>query len=89
MTSRRIFSFLLVAIFVSLPAWVFAQAGLAEMNSWIEGKLAGGNTSIASYFFLFLGGFLASLLPCVYPLYPITANVIQARGAGSGDGNVP
>lgn len=83
MTSKRIFSFLLLIIFVSLPAWVFAQAGIAEMNSWIEGKLAGDNTSITSYFFLFLGGLLASLLPCVYPLYPITANVIKARGAGS------
>lgn len=83
MTSKRIFSFLLLVIFVSLPAWVFAQAGITEMNSWIEGKLAGDNTSVASYFFLFLGGFLASLLPCVYPLYPITANVIKARGAGS------
>jgi thiol:disulfide interchange protein DsbD len=68
---------------ISFPAWAFAQAGIAEMNSWIEGKLAGDNTSVASYFFLFLGGFLASLLPCVYPLYPITANVIKSRGAGS------
>ncbi len=83
MTSKKIFSFLLLIIFVSLPAWVFAKAGIAEMNSWIEGKLAGDNTSVASYFFLFLGGFLASLLPCVYPLYPITANVIKGRGAGS------
>lgn len=83
MTSKRIFSFFLLIILISLPAWAFAQAGIAEMNSWIEGKLAGDNTSVASYFFLFLGGLLASLLPCVYPLYPITANVIKARGAGS------
>ena len=83
MTSKRIFSLLLIIIMVSFPAWAFAQAAIAEMNSWIEGKLAGDNTSIASYFFLFLGGLLASLLPCVYPLYPITANVIKARGAGS------
>ncbi len=83
MTSKRILSFGLVLLLVSLPGWVFAQAGLTEMNSWIESKLASDNTSLGSYFFLFLGGFLASLLPCVYPLYPITANVIKARGAGS------
>ncbi len=83
MTSKKIFSFLLLVILISFPARVFAQAGIAEMNSWIEGKLAGDNTSVTSYFFLFLGGLLASLLPCVYPLYPITANVIKARGAGS------
>ena len=72
-----------LVILIGLPQWVFAQAGIAEMNSWIEGKLASENTSLMSYAFLFLGGFLASLLPCVYPLYPITANVIKFRGAGS------
>lgn len=83
MTSKRIiFAFLLI-ILIILPAWVFARAGIAEMNSWIEGKLAGDNTAVASYFLLFSGGLLASLLPCVYPLYPITVNVIKARGTGS------
>jgi thiol:disulfide interchange protein DsbD len=83
MTSKRIKSLFVTVALVSLPAWAFAQAGLAEMNSWIEGRLASDNTSFSSYFFLFLGGLLASLLPCVYPLYPITANIIKARGAGS------
>lgn len=83
MISKRFVSLVVIVILVSLPAWAFAQAGIAEMNSWIEGKLAANNTSAASYFFLFLGGLLASLLPCVYPLYPITANVIKARGNGS------
>jgi thiol:disulfide interchange protein DsbD len=83
MTSKKIFLLVFIVILTCLPAWAFAQAGLAEMNSWIEGKLAADNTSIASYFFLFLGGLLASLLPCVYPLYPITANVIKARGINS------
>jgi thiol:disulfide interchange protein DsbD len=31
---------------------------------------------------LFIGGLLASLLPCVYPLYPITATIVRDRGAG-------
>lgn len=75
--------FLVLAIMILLPSSVYAQGGIAEMNAWIEGKLSSDNTSAASYFFLFLGGLLASLLPCVYPLYPITANVIKARGNNS------
>jgi thiol:disulfide interchange protein DsbD len=74
---------LTILLLVSFPAWVQAQTGVAEMNSWIEGKLASDNTTAASFLFLFLGGLLASLLPCVYPLYPITANVIKARGSNS------
>jgi thiol:disulfide interchange protein DsbD len=83
MASKKILPLIFIVMLTCIPDWAFAQAGIAEMNSWIEGKLAADNTSIASYFFLFLGGLLASLLPCVYPLYPITANVIKARGAGS------
>lgn len=74
---------LLMFFILSLPSTTFAQAGIGEMNSWIEARLAADNISAGSYFFLFLGGLAASLLPCVYPLYPITANVIRARGAGA------
>lgn len=34
--------------------------------------------------FLFLGGLLASLLPCVYPLYPITASIVKGRAVPGG-----
>lgn len=83
MVPKRISSILLVSLLVTIPSMVFAQAGISEMNSWIEGKLSADNTSFVSYLFLFLGGLLASLLPCVYPLYPITASVIKARGHAS------
>jgi len=82
MTNKRVALFL-VLLLILFPAWTFAQGGISQMNTWIEAKLAANNTSVASYFFLFLGGLFASLLPCVYPLYPITANVIKARGVGS------
>jgi len=32
---------------------------------------------------LFIGGLAASLLPCVYPLYPITINFLRARGSSN------
>lgn len=41
--------------------------------------LAQGNSSLA-FGAVFVGGILASLLPCVYPLYPITANILKSRG---------
>lgn len=51
----------------------------SELQSYIEFQILGGGIGPASLFFLFLGGFLASLLPCVYPLYPITAGILSAR----------
>jgi thiol:disulfide interchange protein DsbD len=56
---------------------------LSAMNSMIEGGLASSRGSLAAYGFLFLGGILASLLPCVYPLYPITATVVSSRSTGA------
>lgn len=50
---------------------------VAELNAWLELELAGSGGGLP---LLFLGGLAASLLPCVYPLYPITASIIQARG---------
>lgn len=39
--------------------------------------------SLVSYLAVFLGGALASLTPCVYPLIPVTAGFIGASSAGS------
>ena len=66
----------------SLPS--HANDPLSAMNSMVEGGLASSRGSLAAYGFLFLGGILASLLPCVYPLYPITATVVSSRSSGAG-----
>lgn len=39
--------------------------------------------SLVSYLAVFLGGILASLTPCVYPLIPVTVGYIGASSAGS------
>ena len=57
----------------------YADNSISAMNSWVEVQLASSQSSLSTYVFLMLGGFLASLLPCVYPLYPITATIIQNR----------
>ncbi|MCH2110745.1 MAG: hypothetical protein MK135_15600, partial [Polyangiaceae bacterium] len=47
-------------------------------NEWISQQL-GSTSGAASYLWLLFGGILASLLPCVYPIYPITAALLSAR----------
>lgn len=47
-------------------------------NEWVGRELA-AHAGAGSFVYLALGGALASLLPCVYPLYPITAAVLRDR----------
>lgn len=54
------------------PSW-FEQA-----NAWLSQAL-GSSTGVASFLLLIWAGVLASLLPCVYPLYPITAAFLSRR----------
>ncbi|MGB3778749.1 MAG: hypothetical protein WA960_10360 [Tunicatimonas sp.] len=71
---------MLTHLFPVLPAFVPAQAGLGSLNDWVADQLAADESSLAAYGLLLLGGMLASLLPCVYPLYPITVRILQNRG---------
>jgi thiol:disulfide interchange protein DsbD len=48
------------------------------LNRWVATQLQSSN-SVGAFAFLFLSGALASLLPCVYPLYPITVNILRMR----------
>lgn len=52
---------------------------VSEIQAFIETQLSSGSFSILSFFLLALGGLLAGLLPCVYPLYPITAGILKSR----------
>ena len=51
-----------------------------ELNVWVSTQLA-GSAGPQAWVFLFLGGVLASLLPCVYPLYPITVAILRGRSS--------
>ncbi|MGE9296421.1 MAG: protein-disulfide reductase DsbD family protein [Puniceicoccales bacterium] len=57
---------------------------LSAMNAWVEGQLSASSGSVLAYAFLALGGLFASLLPCVYPLYPITASIVKGRAQEGG-----
>ena len=77
-------AFLLLIFGVLGTSSVHAADPLASMNSWVEGQLSTHAGAPAAYVFLFLGGLLASLLPCVYPLYPITASIVKGRAVPGG-----
>ena len=81
----RKFGASLLAVFF-LVQTVRAGDFVSSANSWLESRMPSGSVSIASLFYLFLGGLLASLLPCVYPIYPITATLLRNR-SGSGQGS--
>ncbi|XDD46318.1 protein-disulfide reductase DsbD family protein [Leptospira sp. WS39.C2] len=53
----------------------------SEIQTFIESQLSSGNFSFTTALFLALGGLFAGLLPCVYPLYPITAGILKTRVA--------
>jgi thiol:disulfide interchange protein DsbD len=57
--------------------------GLSQLSNWAAGQLSSSGNPLNACLWLALGGLLASLLPCVYPLYAITAAVVQNR---AGDG---
>lgn len=56
---------------------------ISSLNSWLESQLSSNQYGFSAFLFLFLGGGLASLLPCTYPIYPITAQVIRSRSKNS------
>jgi thioredoxin:protein disulfide reductase len=51
---------------------------LEHANDWLARQL-GASTGPTAFGLLLVGGLLASLLPCVYPLYPITASILSQR----------
>jgi thiol:disulfide interchange protein DsbD len=75
---KQIFTVTILVFFI-VSGNALADSPISNMNSWVEGQLASNQSSLNAYLFLMLGGLLASLLPCVYPLYPITASIIQGR----------
>lgn len=78
---RKQILFFSTCLLILVPVFVYASP-IEAMNGWMEQHLAANNSGISSYLFLLLGGILASLLPCTYPLYPITINILKARAGG-------
>lgn len=58
---------------------------LDSLNTWIGNELA-ASQGLAALAWLFLGGSAASLLPCVYPVYPMTAYFLRSRAQNGARG---
>ncbi len=74
---------LIMVILLVTATQLQAQSVFDQMNDWVGSQLA-ESTGIGSYLFLFLGGAMASLLPCVYPVYPLTVNFLRNRSSKIG-----
>lgn len=56
---------------------------LSHINDWIGQNISVVDSGPTALGVLVLGGLVASFLPCVYPLYPITASIVRGRGQAS------
>ncbi|MBM9501403.1 thioredoxin family protein [Leptospira sp. 201903071] len=74
-------SFFLITL--SLSAEDLSISWFEKIQKSVSSGVAGGGFEWTTGFVLIAGGVLASLLPCVYPLYPITVGIVRARGDGS------
>lgn len=73
----------IISLLLATGTQVQAEPIFDQMNDWIGTQLV-ESSGAGSYFFLFLGGVLASLLPCVYPVYPLTVNFLRNRQSSLG-----
>jgi len=54
-----------------------------SINNLIQEAFASGQASWYIFFLAFLGGILVSFTPCVYPMIPITAGILQGQARKS------
>ena len=77
-----------LALALAVGVSLFFLPGLLTQSVGPAADLSGrlglaGGVSAGTFAFLFLGGVLTSLTPCVYPLIPITVGVFGARSSES------
>jgi thiol:disulfide interchange protein DsbD len=56
---------------------------IAEFSTWLQASLRTSNSLALRLILVFLLGLLMSLTPCIYPMIPITAGILQAQGSSS------
>jgi len=55
----------------------------SNFSKWIQGLLKAGTPIYIQILLVFLLGILMSLTPCIYPVIPITAGILQMQGSKS------
>ncbi|WP_425528945.1 protein-disulfide reductase DsbD family protein [Leptospira yasudae] len=71
------------AVSLSVSAQTSSASWFSEIQKSVSEGVSSGAFDWTTGFVLISGGVLASLLPCVYPLYPITVGIVRARGEGA------
>lgn len=56
---------------------------IAKFSTWLQASLRTSNSLALRLILVFLLGLLMSLTPCIYPMIPITAGILQAQGSSS------
>lgn len=54
-----------------------------ELSTYTQDAIKNNNSMTLRFFLVFLLGLLMSLTPCIYPMIPITAGILQAQGSKS------
>lgn len=61
----------------------FIGVKFQELSTWIENLVKNSNSLWLQLLAVFLLGILMSLTPCIYPMIPITAGILQSYGSKS------
>lgn len=56
---------------------------LNQLSTYTQDTIKTNNSMTIRFFLVFLLGLLMSLTPCIYPMIPITAGILQAQGSKS------
>lgn len=59
------------------------EPGKSSWFDWISQTVKHSDSLIVRWFLVFLLGLLMSLTPCIYPMIPITAGILQTQGSRS------
>ncbi|MDR3646118.1 MAG: cytochrome c biogenesis protein CcdA [Candidatus Babeliales bacterium] len=54
-----------------------------KLSTYVQDTIKTNNSMTLRFFLVFLLGLLMSLTPCIYPMIPITAGILQAQGSKS------
>ena len=71
------------SISISTPSPDTWWNSVTKFSSWLQTSLRSSSSLTLRLILIFLLGLLMSLTPCIYPMIPITAGILQAQGSSS------
>lgn len=68
---------------INVPASPDVQPAASSWLTWLTDKITHSDSLLFRLVLVFLLGLLMSLTPCIYPMIPITAGILQSQGSKS------